>query len=203
MLWYFIFTVLILIIIPGPTMLLLIASTLSGGRKLGVTTLLGIITADCLFILSAVLGLTTLALSEPLIFKIIQWCGALYLIFIALQTFFSNSFQLNTLSINRENYRKVYKQGFITNFLNPKAAIFFVSIFSQFINPKFQDVTFQSLKLGLTFLLLSLGINMLIIAAVSKFSKNVDLNSGYFRLLFKFFFPVMLILIAIAVLFRE
>ena len=43
MLWYFIFTVLILIIIPGPTMLLLIASTLSGGRKLGVSALLGFI----------------------------------------------------------------------------------------------------------------------------------------------------------------
>ncbi|WP_236708494.1 LysE family translocator [Pseudomonas sp. Root562] len=80
-----------LFLIPGPAVLLVITRTFQGGRKVGITTGLGIATGDLIHTLSAALGLSAILMTSALAFDVVKTVGACYLIYLGIRAFFAES----------------------------------------------------------------------------------------------------------------
>jgi threonine/homoserine/homoserine lactone efflux protein len=174
---YFSLSVVVLIIIPGPTMLYLISRSLLQGQKAGMISLLGIVTGDLLYILLSSLGLSAALFTFPLLFYVLKISGALYLVYLAYQAVRPPSSDMKSnKGLIEDKPQKLFAIGLLTTISNPKVALFFVSVFSQFLNPKSGDIGHQFLLLGSVFITISLLINSLIIFSASKSKIRLNKN---------------------------
>jgi len=122
---------------PGPSLVVVLRNTISGGRTRGVMTAIGHGIGFSIYAFVAVMGLSSVLLANEQIFLLLQSAGALFLIWLA----FSMITHKNSVSYE-ENEQSVYKgflEGFMIAFLNPKTLVFLVAIFSQFINSDITD----------------------------------------------------------------
>ncbi len=137
---------------PGPDMLYTAARSLSQGTKAGILSTLGIFTGCLFHITAAVFGLSKIIQESILVFSIIKYAGAAYLIYLGLKLFFKRKKnETGIVLLQPMSYRKIFFQGMITNLLNPKVAIFFLSFLPQFIDPQSHYVKEQIGFLGLWF----------------------------------------------------
>lgn len=137
---------------PGPDMLYTAARSLSQGTKAGLLSTLGIFTG-CLFHISlAVFGLSKIIEESVLLFSIIKYTGAAYLVYLGIKAFLrKNNNEPRIARLSVLSNRKIFFQAMITNILNPKVAIFFLSFLPQFINPQSPYLKEQIAFLGLWF----------------------------------------------------
>jgi RhtB (resistance to homoserine/threonine) family protein len=126
---------------PGPDFFMVLRNSLSRGRLAGVMTALGIGSALVVHVVYSVLGLALVIASSPAVFGLIRVSGALYLIYIAARCLLARKSEmpdvcadLGTGTGENSPFRG-WREGFWCNLLNPKAALFFLSIFSQFMTP--------------------------------------------------------------------
>ena len=122
---------------PGPSLVVVLRNTISGGRTRGVMTAIGHGIGFSIYAFVAVMGLSSVLLANEQIFYLLQSAGALFLIWLA----FSMITHKNSV-LSEENEQSVYKgflEGFMIAFLNPKILVFLVAIFSQFINSDITD----------------------------------------------------------------
>ena len=119
---------------PGPSLAVVIRNTISGGRFQGVMTGVGHGIGLGIYAFIAVMGLSSILLSNENIFIILQWVGALLLIWIAFNMIKSTPSQSSETYNN--SGRRGFFEGFMIAFFNPKILVFFVAIFAQFINNK-------------------------------------------------------------------
>ena len=145
-----------LAVIPGPAVLFIIARSLEQGRIAGLVSTLGIGLAGIVHVILAALGLSALVLKSALMFNIIKYIGAVYLIYLGIKTLFSKQAVIKDISVEPMKLREMFWQGFIVNLFNPKTAIFFLAFLPQFVNPASGSVTAQFLVLGMIFVLLAL-----------------------------------------------
>ena len=117
---------------PGPSLAVVIRNTISGGRFQGVMTGVGHGIGLGIYAFIAVMGLSSILLSNENIFIIFQWVGALLLIWIAFNMIKSTPSQSSETYNN--SGRRGFFEGFMIAFFNPKILVFFVAIFAQFIN---------------------------------------------------------------------
>ena len=117
---------------PGPSLAVVIRNTISGGRFQGVMTGVGHGVGLGIYAFIAVMGLSSILLSNENIFIILQWLGALLLIWIAFNMITSAPSQSSETYNNGR--RRGFFEGFMIAFFNPKILVFFVAIFAQFIN---------------------------------------------------------------------
>jgi len=161
---------LILAITPGPNMVYLISRTLSQGQKAGLISLLGVIIGFLFHIVLVSFGLTAVLFTIPYAYTVLKWTGALYLVYLAFQALKPNGKNIfaveQTLKVDAPS--KLFSIGFLTNVLNPKVAVFYLSLFPQFIKPAYGSIFFQSLTLGTTQLVISFLTNLLIILFAAK-----------------------------------
>ncbi|WHT38544.1 LysE family translocator [Myroides sp. mNGS23_01] len=161
---------LILAITPGPNMVYLISRTLSQGQKAGLISLLGVIIGFLFHIVLVSFGLTAVLFTIPYAYTVLKWAGALYLVYLAFQALKPNGKNIfaveETLKVDAPG--KLFSIGFLTNVLNPKVAVFYLSLFPQFIKPAYGSIFFQSLTLGTTQLVISFLTNLLIILFAAK-----------------------------------
>jgi threonine/homoserine/homoserine lactone efflux protein len=149
---------------PGPNMVYLISRSINQGRAAGLISLGGVALAFVLYLLCAALGVTALLLTVPLAYDALRLAGALYLLYLAWQALRPGGrspFQVRQLE--RDRPRKLFAMGFLTNLLNPKAAVLYLSLLPQFITPGHSNVLQQSLVLGSTQMAISLTVNALIV----------------------------------------
>ena len=121
---------------PGPSLAVVLRNTISGGRTQGVMTGIGHGIGLGIYAFIAVMGLSSLLLANKQIFNLLQWAGALVLIWLAF-----NMITYNPSDSSKEHEgsgRRGFLEGFMIAFLNPKILVFLVAVFSQFINP---DIT--------------------------------------------------------------
>ena len=118
---------------PGPSLVVVLRNTIAGGRRQGVMTGVGHGLGITVYSFIAVMGLSSLLLANKQIFNLLQWSGALVLIWLAFDMI---SFNTSDLSEKYEDSgRRGFIEGFMISFLNPKILIFMVAVFSQFISP--------------------------------------------------------------------
>lgn len=148
----FAFASLMLNITPGNDMIYVASRSLSQGIRAGVISSLGVMVGCLVHIFAAVAGLSLLIARSATAFTWLKWAGAIYLIYLGLQSFFKKR---SSFAISAEGtidpYAKIFWQGFATNVLNPKVALFFLAFLPQFINNGAAHQQWQILFLGIWF----------------------------------------------------
>ena len=146
---------LMLLLIPGPAVLYIVARSIAQGRLAGFISDLGIHTATLVHVLAAALGLSALLASSALAFSIVKYAGAAYLIWLGLKKIFGRADDPeNTGALTRHSYARLFRDGFVVNLLNPKTALFFLAFLPQFVEPERGHLASQVAFLGLLFALL-------------------------------------------------
>lgn len=190
---FFALAALILVISPGPNMLYLISRTITQGRKSGLISLAGVICGFLFHIVMVSLGLTAVLFAVPLAYSILKLLGVIYLLYLAYQAIKPNSKNIFEVDSNMpfDKPQKLFTIGFLTNVLNPKVAVFYLSFFPQFIKPEYGSVMTQSLQLGITQVVISFSVNFAIVLTAAKaarfFSKNptwVKIQKGFMASVF-------------------
>jgi threonine/homoserine/homoserine lactone efflux protein len=145
---------------PGPNMIYLISRSICQGRKAGLISLAGVALGFVFYMLCAAFGITALLMTVPFAYDALRFGGALYLLWLAWQALKPGGrspFQVRELEIDRP--RKLFLMGFVTNLLNPKIAILYLSLLPQFIDPHHGSVLAQSIVLGAVQIALSITVN--------------------------------------------
>lgn len=156
-LWLFIGAALVLLLIPGPAVLYIVARSVAQGRLAGFVSDLGIHTATLIHALAAALGLSVLLLSSALAFSIVKYAGAAYLIWLGLRKIFAPTPAASSDAAPvHYSYARLFRDGFIVNLLNPKTALFFFAFLPQFADVSRGHVAMQIAFLGLVFTVLGL-----------------------------------------------
>ena len=154
---------LLMVLTPGPNMIYLISRSICQGRKAGVTSLLGVVAGFFVHMFAAAVGLTAVFLAVPMAYETLKWAGPLYLLWMAWQAVkpgARSAFEAQELVPDSSS--KLVLMGFMTSVLNPKVAMFYLSVFPQFISPEHGSMFTQSLVLGLTQISVSFTVNLLI-----------------------------------------
>lgn len=154
---------LLLVLTPGPNMIYLISRSICQGRKAGVISLLGVVAGFFVHLFAAAVGLTAVFLAVPMAYELLKWAGALYLLYLAWQAVKPGARSpFEAQQLPPDSPRKLVMMGFLTSALNPKIAVFYLSIFPQFITPEHGSVFTQSLMLGFTQISMSFTVNLTI-----------------------------------------
>ena len=144
------------LLIPGPTILLVISYSLIRGRQALFALLLGVGLGDVVAMLLSFIGVGLLLQTVSIIFQFIKWIGAAYLIWLGIRMWRSESESLElTENIDTEVWHAIMANAFVITALNPKSIAFFLAFLPQFIDSEKSFIT-QSLILGSTFLGLAL-----------------------------------------------
>lgn len=146
---------LILFIVPGPAVLYIISQSLAGGRRAGLVSVAGIHLGSLVHIVAAIAGLSTLLATSAVAFRAVKWAGAAYLIVLGIQAV-RHRHEASEPAPDitaAASLRRVFRQGFFVNLLNPKTAVFFLAFVPQFVDPA-RGTTGQILVLGALFVLL-------------------------------------------------
>ena len=161
----FMVSALALNISPGPSILYILSRCVGLGRKAGVVSVLGLATASVIHAVAAALGLSTLFIYSPLAFSLLRYLGALYLVYLGVHGFFSGGPLGAATAIAtgpQLSLWAVYRQGIVTDLLNPKVALFFVAFLPQFVDPSVGSPAFQILFFGLLFNVTGVPVNLLV-----------------------------------------
>jgi threonine/homoserine/homoserine lactone efflux protein len=154
---------LLMVLTPGPNMIYLISRSICQDRKAGVISLFGVIAGFLVHMFAAAIGLTALFLAVPLAYEILKWAGAAYLLYLAWQAVRPGARSpFEARQLPEDPPSRLFLMGFLTNVLNPKIAVFYLSIFPQFVSPEHGSVFMQSVVLGLTQITVSFTVNLAI-----------------------------------------
>ncbi|GAA3015849.1 LysE family translocator [Streptosporangium longisporum] len=153
-----------MVISPGPNMIYLISRTLTQGRRAGFISLLGVAVGFLVYMAATAAGLSTIFALVPQLFTAIKIAGAAYLLWLAWQAVRPGGQSVFTpKDLPEDPPRKLFTMGLVTNLLNPKIAILYISLLPQFVDPERGNVAAQSLILGLTQICVALTINGMIV----------------------------------------
>lgn len=121
---------------PGPNMMYLISRSITQGRMAGFISLLGIMLGFIIYIIATMFGLTVLFITVPFLYELVKWSGAMYLLWLAWNSIKPGATSiLEPRTVSIEPPRKLFLMGLMTNLLNPKIAILYVSLLPQFEDP--------------------------------------------------------------------
>lgn len=167
---------------PGPDMLYTAARSLSQGTRAGVVSALGIF-AGCLFhIMAAVFGLSAIIAGSAFWFGVIKYAGAVYLIYLGVKSLLSKRpAPTEIATLEAIPLKKIFLQGLITNLLNPKVAIFFLSFLPQFVNPASHYIKEQIIFLGLWFDVQGTLLLILVAVLTGYFSRLLKRNKKFWK----------------------
>ena len=126
----------LVLVSPGPDMVIVMRNTLLGGRNAGFVTSVGILVGNLVHITYCVLGIGWLISKSIVAFTVLKYAGAAYLIYLGVSSFRSDDMTLEpTPTESRRQDRGWFMQGFINNILNPKGTLFYLGVFSVVITP--------------------------------------------------------------------
>lgn len=154
---------LLMVLTPGPNMIYLVSRSICQGRRAGVVSLFGVIAGFLVHMLAAAVGLTAVFLAVPLAYEILKWVGAAYLLWLAWQALKPGARSLfEPRQLPPDSNVRLFVMGFLTNALNPKIAVFYLSVFPQFVSPASGSVFVQSVVLGCIQIAVSFSVNLLV-----------------------------------------
>jgi threonine/homoserine/homoserine lactone efflux protein len=158
-----------MVLTPGPNMVYLVSRSISQGRAAGLISLGGVALGFVFYMLCAAFGITALVMAVPYAYDTLRFAGALYLLYLAWQALRPGGrsvFQPRDLP--QDSPRRLFAMGFLTNLLNPKIAVMYLSLLPQFIQAEQGSVLVQSLILGSTQIAISVSVNAVIALAAGS-----------------------------------
>ena len=145
----FLVTCIILVMTPGPDTLYVLARSLGQGRRAGIISAIGICCGFLVHTAAAAIGLSAILMTSALAFTVVKYAGASYLIYLGIRTLTTRTTAHAVPLATATAYQRLFTQGFLTNVLNPKVALFFLAFIPQFVDPARSAVSSQVIIYGL------------------------------------------------------
>jgi threonine/homoserine/homoserine lactone efflux protein len=154
---------------PGPDMLLIASRSVTQGKASGFATLAGIQAGTYCHALAAAFGLSQLFLAVPVAYDAVRYAGAAYLLYLAWKAFRSAGTMLApSAELRPYSISVVFRQGLLTNLLNPKMALFVLALFPQFVRPDAGSVALQIMVLATVLNAIGLVVNGAVILTSNR-----------------------------------
>jgi len=178
-----VFTVaLALALTPGPNQMYLISRTLTQGRRAGAISLLGVAAGFTVYLTATNLGLSVLFAAVPELFLALRVAGACYLAWLAFRALRpGGSGVFETRELGRDRPRRLFVMGAVTNLLNPKIAVMYLSLIPQFIRPDRGHVVVQGFVLGGVQIAVALTVNLLIVLGADAIARCLAARPVWLR----------------------
>jgi threonine/homoserine/homoserine lactone efflux protein len=168
--WLFIATAVVLIITPGQDTFFILGRSLSGGRSHGIMAALGVSVGTVIHTVLAALGLSALLATSPYAFMAVKFAGAAYLIYIGVRALLTraNGVPGDDAVAATDGRWAAFRQGILTNLLNPKVALFFLALLPQFIEATSVNKVGAFIALGLSFVAMGLAWCVMLAIAAAR-----------------------------------
>ena len=167
----------ILNLTPGSDTIYILSRSIAQGRRAGVYSVIGICSGIAIHTFLAAHGLTMILAQSAIAFNAVKLCGTVYLCYLGITTLLAKESVLISETAEQLPARQIYFQGFLTNVLNPKVAIFFLSFLPQFIQPQSEYGILPFLMLGGTFLATGFVWCLVLVACSSGLTAFLRRNS--------------------------
>jgi threonine/homoserine/homoserine lactone efflux protein len=171
-----------LVLTPGPNMIYLVSRSITQGRRAGLISLLGVAAGFLVYLVAATAGIATVFAVVPTLYTALKLAGAAYLLWLAWKAVRpggESAFAPRALPIDPP--RRLFAMGFVTNLLNPKIAILYVSLLPQFVDPGRGHVAEQTLLLGLTQISIALTLNGVIVLTAGTVAGFLGTRPAWLR----------------------
>ena len=150
----FVAAALAVIVVPGPSVLSVVAQSLGGGRKAGLVSTIGIAAGALVHVAAATIGLSSLLASSAQAFSAVRYAGAAYLVYLGVRTLAGRD---GGEAAEPRTGGSLVVRGALVEALNPKTALFFLAFLPQFVDPAAGSVALQLFLLGAIFVLIGLA----------------------------------------------
>lgn len=155
-----------MVLTPGPNMMYLVSRSITQGRRAGAISLAGVAVGFLIYLTAANLGLSLVFLAVPQLYVAVKLAGAAYLAWLAWKALKPGGVSVFAQQeLTPDSPRRLFSMGMLTNLLNPKVAIMYVSLIPQFIDPAAGHALVQGFVLGGIQIAISLGVNLAIVLA--------------------------------------
>lgn len=172
----------VLAAIPGPGMLYVLARSLGGGREVGLRSALGTGAGGGLQVVAAAAGLSALIAASATAFAVAKYAGAAYLVWMGISAWRSATEPPPSVSAVAGPDRHAFRQGVLTEALNPKTALFFLTFLPQFCQPENGPVGLQIVVLGTASVLLNTGADVVVACAAGPIGRRLAAHTRAWRM---------------------
>ncbi|KAB8172694.1 LysE family translocator [Microbispora catharanthi] len=158
-----------MVLSPGPNMMYLVSRSISQGRRAGIISLSGVVAGFLVYLTATNLGLAALFAAFPQVLTAIRLAGAGYLIWLAWKTIRPGGASVFTVrDVPHDPPPRLFAMGLMTNLLNPKIAILYISVIPQFVDIRAGNMLFQGVVLGLFQIAVAATVNLSIVLAAGS-----------------------------------
>lgn len=152
----FVGAALVVLVIPGPGVLYIIARSLGQGQRAGLVSVLGLSTGALVHVVAATVGVSAILLTSATAFGLVKMLGAAYLIYLGIKAFLTKRTDPALDASSPRSMQRLFRDGVVISVLNPKIAVFFLAFLPQFADPSRGVVGLQILLLGILYVALAL-----------------------------------------------
>jgi threonine/homoserine/homoserine lactone efflux protein len=160
-----------LVLTPGPNMLYLVSRSITQGRRAGLISLAGVAGGFAVYLVAATVGLAAVFALVPSVYMGLKLAGACYLLWLAYKALRPGGHSVFApRDLPKDPPRRLFAMGMVTNLLNPKVAVLYISLLPQFVDVSRGHVAEQSLILGLIQITIALSLNAVIVLSAGTIS---------------------------------
>lgn len=178
----------VLAVTPGPGIFYVLARTVAGGRREGVSSTLGTLVGGLCHVVAAALGISAILSASAVAFRTVKYAGAAYLVWLGIRMIQSRNAEMPPQASASESgalrrgvaEKGAFRQGIFTEALNPKTALFFLSFIPQFITPQLGHVFLQFIVLGAVSVTLNTSADLLVVLLAAPLERKLK-SSARFR----------------------
>ena len=177
----FLAAALVLAVTPGPGIFYVLARSLGEGTRVGVRSTLGTALGGLCHVVGAALGLSTLLMTSATAFEIVRYAGACYLVFLGVRVLLGLREATPDAPPARSGTGDAFRQGVLTELLNPKTALFFLTFLPQFAQPERGSVALQLLALGCVSVALNSCADLVVAIVAGRLRTGLRAGSRWVR----------------------
>ncbi|HEX6500942.1 MAG TPA: LysE family translocator [Micromonosporaceae bacterium] len=171
-----------MVLTPGPNMIYLVSRSITQGRVAGLVSLAGVALGFMVYLTATNLGLSVIFVAVPELYLAVKLAGAAYLGWLAIKALRPGGISVfEPRELEPDSPRRLFTMGLMTNLLNPKAAVMYLSLIPQFVRPATGHVTAQGFVLGGVQIAISLGVNTAIVCASGAIAVFLARRPGWLR----------------------
>ena len=154
----FVAAALVVLLMPGPAVLYIVARSIGQGRRAGLVSVFGLSTGALVHVAAATAGLSAVLMTSATAFSVVKYLGAAYLTYLGIRVLLARDADPvdGPAAEAPRSHRRIFAEGVLVSLLNPKIAVFFLAFLPQFVSPAHGNATQQIMTLGLVYVGLAL-----------------------------------------------
>jgi threonine/homoserine/homoserine lactone efflux protein len=165
---------LVLLLVPGPAVMFIVARSGAQGRRAGLVSVLGVHSASVAHVLAAVGGLSAILVASSIGFTAVKIAGGVYLVVLGVRSLRRAHLSPPAVLPDPQSARRLFAEGFVVNLFNPKVALFFLAFLPQFVERSRGALWSQTLTLGLIYIALGLVSDSAYALVGARFGRWLD-----------------------------